>query len=94
MANREVHILSYFSLPIDLAATFSNWSEFRSGADYSVDFAALEETVEVRLVESTEEPSYVAVVGSGNGRLFDQVLGAVLYAPGKNSDNLMVDRVA
>jgi hypothetical protein len=94
MANREVHILSYFSLPTDLAATFSNWPEFRSGADYVVDFAALEEAVEVRLVESTEGQPYVTVVGSGDGRLFEQVLGAVLYALGKNSDNLMVDRVA
>ncbi len=42
MANREVHILSYFSLPTDLAATFSEWPEYRSGASYSVDLAARE----------------------------------------------------
>ena len=94
MANREVHILSYFSLPTDLAATFSEWPEFRSGVGYSVDLAALEEVVQVRIVESAEEQPYVTVVGSGAGRLFAQVLGTVLYTLGKNSDNLMVDRVA
>jgi len=94
MVHREVHILSYFSLPTDLAETFSHWPEFRSGADYSVDLATVGESVEVRLVAPAEEQHYVTVKGRQGGRLFDQVLGAVVYALGKNSDNLVVDRVS
>jgi len=52
------------------------------------------ESVEVRLVAPAEEQSYVTVKGREGGRLFDQVLGAVVYALGKNSDNLVVDRVS
>ena len=90
---REVHILSYFSLPTDLAAEMRGWPEFVSGEDYSVDLkdAASGEEVRVRYIAEGEE-HYVSVAASGPGSLFDKVLGRVIYALAGHSDNLMVDR--
>lgn len=92
---REVHILSYFSLPTDLAAELRDWPEFLDGQDYSVNLKSLSsgEEVAVRLVKDGEESS-VSVSGCGSGMLFDKVLGRVTYALAAHSDNLMVDRVA
>ena len=91
---KEVHIISYFSLPTDVAAEFSAWPEFVSGNGYAVDLAdsASSETVSVRLIKEAQE-QYVAVKGTGSGPLFERVLGRVLYALGAHSDNLMVTRV-
>jgi len=94
MSTQEVRILSYFSLPTDLAAASRDWPEFQSGDGYNVDLATATQTVQVRLVEPVNEDPYVTVIGRGNGRLFEQVLGAVMYALGKHSDNLIVDRVS
>ncbi len=90
---RETHIISYFSLPTDLASEMRDWPEFVSGQEYSVDLKSPDstETVSVRYVEDGEE-RYVSVSGVGAGTLFDRVLGRVIYALAAHSDNLMIDR--
>lgn len=91
MKKREVHIISYFSLPTDLAASMRSWPEFKSGDGYFVDLKSGDaESVSVRF-ESGED-DYVAVVGIGNGLLFDRVLGRVVHELGAHSDNLMIYR--
>ncbi len=92
----EVHILSYFSLETDLAGEMRSWSEFCSGAGYTVELESADrsEIVSVSLVEATaDEPAYVRVRASVPGGLFDRVLGRVTYALAAHSDNLMIDRV-
>ena len=93
---REVHVLSYFSLPTDLAAEMRDWPEFVGGVDYTADLRdhASGETVSVRLATVEDESPYIIVAGSGSGALFDRVLGRVIYALSAHSDNLMVDRTA
>lgn len=88
---RETHIISYFSLPTDLAGEMQNWPEFVSGQEYSVDLKSSAEAVSVRYVEDGEE-HYISVSGDGPGTLFDRVLGRVIYALAAHSDNLMIDR--
>jgi hypothetical protein len=88
---RETHIISYFSLPTDLAGELRDWPEFVSGQEYSVDLKSSTETVSVRYVEDGDE-RYVSVSGDGVGTLFDRVLGRVIYALAAHSDNLMIDR--
>ena len=91
MSRREVHIVSYFSLPTDLADSMRNWAEFKGGEEYSVDLASPDgEVVTVR--KESGDDDYVAVVGIGNGHLFDRVLGHVVHALAAHSDNLMVYR--
>ena len=94
MTSREAHILSYFSLPTDLAASLQSWPEFQSGDEYHVDLSDSYEKVVVRLIEPNDESPYVSVAGQGSGRLFDQVLGFVIYSLAAHSDNLMVNRVS
>ena len=86
---RGAHIISYFSLPTDLAGEMRNWPEFVSGAEYSVDLENATEKVSVRYIEE-EENAYVSVQGEGMGTLFDRVLGRVIYALSAHSDNLMI----
>ena len=91
MSKRQVHIVSYFSLPTDLAASMRDWPEFGGGEEYSVDLASSDgEVVTVRRESGDDE--YVAVVGIGDGHLFDRVLGRVTHALAAHSDNLMVCR--
>lgn len=87
----EVLIWSYFSIPTDLANEMRSWNEFASGEDYSVDLhsGVTGETVTVRLVEEWED-TYVLVNSSSEGELFDRVIGRVIYALSKNTDNLMI----
>jgi hypothetical protein len=89
----EVHVMSHFSLPTDLALVMSQWPEFHSGAEYTADLFSLDgtEQVTVRLIENDEE-RYVAIRSDRGTSLFFRVLGAVIYALGKDSDNLMVVR--
>jgi hypothetical protein len=92
MPKREIHILSYFSLPTDLAGSMRNWPEFRRGEQYSVDFESENgEVVSVRF-QSKDDEDYVVVLGVGEGPLFDRVLGRVVYELGAHSDNLMIYR--
>lgn len=91
MNKREVHIVSYFSLPTDLAASMRDWPEFRGGEEYSVNLGSPDgEVVTVRRESGDDE--YVSVVGVGHGHLFDRVLGRVMHALAAHSDNLMVYR--
>jgi len=92
MTKRAVQIVSYFSLPTDLAAEMRTWPEFVSGDGYNVRLASQTESVEVELIGREER--HVAVRGSGPGELFDRVLGRVVHALAAHSDNLMVDRIS
>jgi len=90
---QEIHIISYFSLPTDMAGEMRGWPEFVSGQDYSVDLKSSDssETVNVRYVEDGEN-HFVSVSGFGADLLFDRVLGRVVYALAAHSDNLIIDR--
>ena len=94
---KEVQINSYFSLPTDLAGEMRGWPEFVSGEEYSVDLQSAEggECVTVRMVEEEGELPYVTVggEGEGDGLLFRRVVGTVVYALAKHSDNLMIHRM-
>lgn len=91
MSKREVHIISYFSLPTDLAGPMRDWPEFRHGEQYAVDLQSEDgEVVTVRF--KSGEDDYVAVAGIGKGQLFDRVLGRVVHELAANSDNLMIYR--
>lgn len=92
MSQREVHLLSYFSLPTDLATEMRGWPEFVSGNGYSVDLSTQLESVAVKLVEG--ESPYISVVGKGSGLLFERVLGVVTYALAGHSDNIVFSRVS
>jgi hypothetical protein len=94
--SRETHIRSYFSLPTDLAGEMRDWPEFVRGEGYSVELRSFDigEEVSVRLVEKGEDSPYVAVRSSNGGPLFDRVLGRVIYALSRHSDDLMVERYA
>jgi hypothetical protein len=94
MAQREVHILSYFSLPTDLAAAMKSWPEYIRGKGYEVELRSDRGIVQVELRESEDERAFVAVTGPGDDPLFEKVLGSVVYELAAHSDNLMVDRVS
>jgi hypothetical protein len=90
---RHITILSYFSLPTDLAGEMSDWPEFVSGEGYAVN---LKDTVTgalvtVKLIEEDGQ-AYVVVDAPVPSSLFDRVIGRVIYALAADSDNLMVDR--
>lgn len=89
---REVQIVSYFTIPTDLAAEMRPRAEFESGSGYSVDLRSGDEYVEVRLEQADHR--YVVVKSNNAGALFDRVLGRVIHALGMHSDNLMVDRIS
>ena len=60
MTKREVHIVSYFSLPTDLAGSMRDWAAFRGGEEYSVDLQSIDgESVTVRLDSGDDQ--HVAV---------------------------------
>ena len=73
-----------------------HWPEFIGGEDYTADLRddATGESVSVKLITAEEENPYVSVTGSGEGPLFDRVLGRVVYALSCHSDDLMVERKA
>lgn len=91
----EVHIVSYFSLPTDLASAMRDWPEFVEGEDYSVRLRSSEneESVEVAYVDRDgDEASYVYVRSTAGKELFERTLGVVTYALAAHSDNLMIYR--
>jgi hypothetical protein len=91
--NRKISIQSYFSLPTDLAAELGIFPEFTDGAGYDVNLRTEDrkEEVTVRFVEGEHAP-HVLVRGTGDGFLFDRVVGRVIWALSAHSDNLQVDR--
>ena len=92
MGQREVHIISYFSLPTDLASVMRGWPEFIEGQEYWVSLRSDRGPVVVQLRD--DDGTYVSVTGPTDGPLFERVLGVVIYELSKHSDNLMVDRVS
>jgi hypothetical protein len=90
---RQVRIVSYFSLPTDLAAEMQSWPEFVSGSGYRVSLSSENERVNVALItESEEEGKYVVVRGEGDGPLFQRALGCVAYALAGHSDDISIMR--
>ena len=88
---RIVRIRGYFSLPTDLAAEMRHWPEFQSGAGYDVLLGSTSERVVVTFrPESEEDNQHLEVAGEGDGPLFHQVLGCVVYAMSKHSDDMLV----
>ncbi|MCK8131933.1 MULTISPECIES: hypothetical protein [Pseudoalteromonas] len=96
MTPPEIHIQSYFSLETDLAAYFSDWSEFVEGKEYDVLLRSNsgEEVTTKYIVEIEDghEDKFVRVKGNKNGSLFQRVLGATSYQLAQHSDNLMVHK--
>jgi hypothetical protein len=93
---RNIRIDSYFSNPTDLAGEMSGWTEFIAGSEYSVDLkdSATGEEVSVRLIEpeTDDDREHVVIRSDRDGRLFDRVVGRVVFAMGANTDYLMVKR--
>ena len=94
MKREEIQIVSYFSLPTDLATTMRKWPEFVCGEGCSLDLESMDqsERVSVRFVDRADDTSYVSVQGTENGPLLVRVLGMVVYQLAAHSDNLMVNR--
>lgn len=90
---KRIQIISYFSLPTDLAEQMRGWPEFVAGDGYSVDLkdTASGEVVSVRYVDGDED-CYVTVETSSAGTLFDRALGRVVSALAAHSDNLLVSK--
>ena len=82
---------SYFSVETDLASEMRSWPEFVRGSGYDVDLrdASTGESVTVRYIESGEE-AHVHITGEGS--LFDRVVGRVIHAMSAHSDSLFIDR--
>jgi len=88
---QTVRIRGYFALPTDLAAEMRHWPEFQSGAGYEVSLKSTTESVVVSYSpESEEDNQHVEVAGVGVGHLFHQVLGCVVHAMSKHSDDVLV----
>jgi len=94
MREREVQIRSYFSLPTDLAAEFSDWPEFVSGKHYDVELRSTDSRDSVSVGFVASEDTYVFVRSTGDGDLFYRVLGVVCYALAAHSDDIMLDRLS
>jgi hypothetical protein len=93
MTDRIARIDSYFSLPTDLAEGMRAWREFVSGEGYSVELRSPQELVTVSLQDgSADDAQHVIVKSTGDGALFAQVLGNVVYALAAHSDNVQVSR--
>lgn len=91
---KQIKIVSYFSIPTDLANEMRDWKEFVSGEGYTVDLENAEtgEIVTVRYVEKENDLDYVIVESSSSNELFDRVVGRAIHALIMHSDNLMVHR--
>ncbi len=93
----EVHITSYFSIETDLAEEMRSWSEFRSGAGYSVELVSrgTGETVSISLVDRGDDSDpCIRVVAPKRGPLFDRALGLATHSLAANSDYLLIHRIA
>jgi hypothetical protein len=92
-----VKIISYFSLPTDLAAALRSWPEYREGHEYDVTLCSMDggEEVTIRFISDEDGCSdYVRVTSSSGGALFERALGRVVIELAAHSDNLMVTRMA
>ncbi len=93
MTNR-VQIVSYFSIPTDLANEMRDWEEFVSGEGYTVDLMNPKtgEIVTVRYIEKENDFDYVIIKSNSPSELFDKVVGRAIRALIMHSDNLMICR--
>lgn len=89
----QIRIVSYFSLPTDLAGEMRDWKEFVSGAGYKVELRNNEtgEVVKVIYVDVEDGLDYVTIDSNLGNELFDRAIGRVIRALSLNSDSLMVD---
>jgi hypothetical protein len=90
----QIKIVSYFSIPTDLAAEMRNWQEFVNGEGYDIDLKSDEtgETVSVRYFENEGDLDFVLIKTDLPSDLYDRVVGRVICALSMHSDNLMVYR--
>jgi hypothetical protein len=88
----QIKIVSYFSLPTDLAGEMRDWKEFVSGAGYTVELRNDETgaTIAVNYDKAEDGLDYVIVDSDTADELFDRAVGRVIRALSKHSDNLMV----
>jgi hypothetical protein len=90
---RHLRIVSYFSIPTDLAGLMRAWPEFVRGSGYDVDLRSEEEEVQLRYEDGPND-SYVVVSSSGQGLLLQRVVGLSVSEMSAHSDYLMVYRYA
>ena len=90
---RHLRIVSYFSIPTDLAGLMRTWPEFVRGSGYDVDLRSQEEEVQLRYDDGPDD-SYVAVSSSGQGSLLQRAVGLSVSAMSAHSDYLMIYRYA
>jgi len=85
-------VLSYFSIPTDLATAMSEWPEFVSGEGYSVELKDSNsgEEVSVRFVENRESADYIQISANRHESLYQKVVGRVIIDLLPHTDNLMV----
>jgi hypothetical protein len=91
-APKSLRIISYFSLPTDLAKAMRAWPEFIAGEGYDVSLrdAKTKEEVTVRLIADENEP-HVIFSSPKAGPLFDRVVGCALVAMSAHSDTLVIN---
>jgi hypothetical protein len=90
---KQLHILTYDSIPTDLAGEMRRWPEFVAGQDYTVHLrdAQTGEEVNVCMRDTPDDVPTVVVDGPSRSALLDKVLGRVAQALAEHSDNLMLD---
>ncbi len=91
---QQVEILTYDSIPTDLASEMRGWREFVSGEAYVVNLRepGNGDRVSVWKSENWDDIPTVIVKGPFRSGLFDRTLGRVVQALSEHSDNLMVAR--
>jgi hypothetical protein len=90
---RHLRIVSYFSIPTDVAGLMRHWPEFVRGSGYDVDLRSQEEEVQLRYEDGADD-SYIVVSSSASGPLLQRAVGLAVSALSAHSDYLMVYRYA
>jgi hypothetical protein len=90
---RHLRIVSYFSIPTDVAGLMRHWPEFVRGSGYDVDLRSQEEEVQLRYEDGADD-SYIVVSSSASGPLLQRAVGLTVSALSAHSDYLMVYRYA
>ena len=91
--NNKLEILSYFSIPVDLAKELGHWKEFVSGSGYDTIWMDAEtgEKATTRFLEKKEtEEDFVVIESANPADLMFRVSGAVINLLSSQSDYVMV----
>ena len=88
---KEARLISYFSLPTDLAAVFRSWSEFESGEGYDVSLRCRTTGERVRTeCREMDGIPFVSVTSEAAGQLYKRVIEAATTALREHSDTVDV----